>query len=135
MLCHSLLFTALLGFAVSAAQAQSQPKPDHFPRYPASALQRPSFAQPSSSLLGPLPAAPGPTVRAAALYAPLPRPASLLTPDSMFPSPPRHDLTGVLAAPPYDLYQNLPEEFRKRTLPIPWVEPLPLQLLRGVLGR
>jgi len=133
MLSRLLLISALVSLAASAAQAQ-QPKPDHFP-HPAGTLLRPGYALAPGPVLGALPAAPGPTVRAAALYAPLPRPASRARPDSALPLPPRHDLTGVAAAPPYDLYQNLPEEFRKRTLPVPWAEPLPLQLLRGLLGR
>jgi hypothetical protein len=134
MLRRLLLLTPLVSLVVLVAQAQ-RPKPDHFPRCPASTLLRPGYALAAGRVPEVLPAAPGPTVRAAALYAPRPRPARLAQPDSVPSLPPRHDPTGVAAAPPYDLYQNLPEEFRKRTLPIPWVEPLPLQLLRGLLGR
>ncbi|TPG65528.1 hypothetical protein [Hymenobacter nivis] len=78
-----------------------------------------------------LPPAPVPTVRAAARYAPLlPAPGP---PPAAAPEPRRH-LAAAPPGPPYDPYQHLPEEFRKRTLPAVWAAPLPLQLLRTALG-
>ncbi|RZJ58226.1 MAG: hypothetical protein EOO55_01395 [Hymenobacter sp.] len=46
---------------------------------------------------------------------------------------PRHDLTGNGTFSPYDPYQNLPETFRKYTLPPP--EPVLLQMVRSAVRR
>ncbi|RZK59060.1 MAG: hypothetical protein EOO59_07950 [Hymenobacter sp.] len=133
MLGRFLLLAAPLSFTLSAALAQSQPRPSAFPRYPA----RQQLAAAPAALNGGVPPAPAgapiPTVRAAAAYAAGPHALSQPLPAAEPPSAPRRDVTGV--QPAYDLYQNLPEDFRKRTLPAPWAEPLPLQLLRGALGR
>ncbi|RYY19148.1 MAG: hypothetical protein EOO36_06440 [Cytophagaceae bacterium] len=131
MLSRSLLLAAALVFGLSAAQAQPASVPAT--HYRASELLRAGLAQPAGP--APLRALLIPTVQAAAAYALPAKATSRPLPADTLPAAPRHDLTGVWAAPPYDLYQNLPEEFRKRTLPVPWVEPLPLQLLRGALGR
>gem|GEM_PF-5169170 len=115
--------------------SQQAPGPAHFPGFSTS---QPRYAVPAPTLLNGLaevaPAAPlAPTRWAAAAYAPLVTPTA--SPSAAESLAPRRDLTGAKAGPPYDLYQNLPEEFRKRTLSAPWTEPLPVQLLRGALGR
>ena len=138
MLRHSLLLTAFVSLTLSRALAQHVPSQAHFPGV---AVSRPAYATAGPALpTGLVPPAPvaaaSPTVRAAAAYAPLLIPAASPTPPAgALPLPPRHNLMVAKAGPPYDLYQNLPEEFRKRTLPAVWAEPVALQLLRGALGR
>lgn len=130
----SLLLIASIGFFTLPAAAQRRLGPAYFLRHPGHE-QHLMLALPA----GPVPTAPAaapiPTVRAAAAYAPLiaasPPAPSVFTSESV----PRRDLTGVFAFPPYDSYQNLPEFYRKHTLPDVYPEPLPLQLLRSALGQ
>jgi len=132
-----LLLAAFSGFSLLAARAQRWPGESRSVRLPPIALVMPYPARPPGPRALPLATAPVPTVRSAAAYAPL-HPVSLpaahppLAAEALLP---RHDLTGAPAAPPYDLYQGQPAEFRKRTLPAVWAEPLPLHVLRGALSR
>lgn len=133
-----LYLLACISFSASAAFAQSRPGAAYFLRQAVSKPQPDWTRVPASLVPAPLAAAPIPTVRAATTYAPLAvgapaRPSSL--PSPVQEPAPRTDLTGNRASPPYDPYQNLPESYRKHTLPAVWAEPLPLQLLRRGLGR
>ena len=134
MRSYFLLLAACLSLPL-AALAQSQPGPAYFLRHPTHE-PRPGLVLLPGGPVPALPAAPIPTVRAAAAYAP--PLASVGPPNPSLPAnefAPRHDLTGTWAYPPYNSYQNLPEAYRKHTLPDVWAEPLPLQLLRSALGR
>lgn len=135
MRSRSLILTTYCSLTLSAAVAQSQPGPAHFLRHPSYEPHIGLVLLPGGSVPA-LPAvAPIPTIRAAAVYAPVLAPTVQHTPFSAEEPAPRHDLTGSHAYPPYDSYQNLPEAFRKHTLPDVWAQPLPLQLLRSALGR
>lgn len=130
-----LLVTAL-GFLTLPAAAQSRPGPAYFLRHPGSE-PRWGRALPAGPVPTPAPlaAAPIPTVRAAAVYAPLASASQLVPPVSTQEPGRRRDLTGVFAYPPYDSYQNLPEFYRKHTLPDVYTEPLFLQLLRSAANQ
>lgn len=129
-----LLLAAFSGASLPAARAQSQPGPAYFLRHPISEYHRSPGQLPGGAVV--VAASPGagpiPTVRAAA-YAYLPRTTSQH--GAVGTPAPHCDLTSVWAAPPYDPYQHLPENFRNHTLPAVWAEPLPLQLLRSAVGR
>lgn len=116
--------------------AQSRPGATYFLRHPGSeprlGLALP--AGPAFALTLPAVAA-IPTVRAAAAYAPLVAPAPPAPPVPTQESAPRRDLTGVFAYPPYDSYQNLPEFYRKHTLPDVYLEPLFIRLLRCAVNQ
>lgn len=138
----SFLLLLLASLAFSALAQQASVRPTSFPvRHRLGSLQYSpgGLAQP----LGPVAAASPrpalvPTRQAAATYAPLPASPTPPAPTEFaaaLPPAPRHDLTGAQGAPAYDLYQNLPEEFRKHTLRAPYTEPLPLHLLWEALGR
>lgn len=129
-----LLLAAFYSASLLAARAQKRPGPAYFLRCPTGDYHRSPGQLPGGAVVvAASPAAgPIPTVRAAA-YAPLPSTAS--QPRAASTPAPQHDLTGVWASPPYDPYQQLPETFRKHTLPAVWAEPLPLQLLRSAMGR
>ncbi|AMR27468.1 hypothetical protein A0257_10430 [Hymenobacter psoromatis] len=134
MRSHSLLLAACLSLPL-AAFAQRQPGPAYFLRHPTQE-PRPGLVLLPGGPVPALPAAPLPTVRAAAALVPPLAAAGPPTPPVPADEPrPRHDLTGVWAYPPYNSYQNLPEAYRKHPLPDAWAEPLFLQLLRGALGR
>jgi len=132
---YFLLLVACLGCSLSAAMTQSRPSPACFLRHPTNQPRRSPGLLPGGAVVAPASQVEGPipTVWAAVAYAPLPGLGSPLV--AAEASAPRRDLTGVWAYPPYDPYWNLPETFRKNTLPAVWAEPLPLQLLRSALGR
>ena len=141
-------FRLLVGFSllVLPAAAQSRLGPAYFLRHPSSEPQRRTRLGPglglapqpeptlsSGPVLTPPTGAAIPTVQAAAAYAPL-----AATGQPPFPTQEmarRRDLTGIFAYPPYDSYQNLPEFYRKHTLPDVYAEPLFIQLLRSVVGQ
>lgn len=146
-------FLLLVGFhlLVLPAAAQSRLGPAYFLRHPGSEPQRRTRLGPGlglapppeptlsvGSVATPPAGAAIPTVQAAAAYAPLGDAPLAATGQPPFPTQEmarRRDLTGVFAYPPYDSYQNLPEFYRKRTLPDVYAEPLFIQLLRSAVGQ
>ena len=132
-----LLLAALLCLKLPAVLAQSLPAQSRLPGYQANGPTLLPLTLPPSLAAAATPA-PIPTRQAAADYPPLHAPTLRFDqplPAPALPQAPRRDQTGASVAPAYDLYQNWPEAQRKYTLPAPYTEPLPVQLLRGVLGR
>lgn len=131
-----LLLTVLFSLALSTARGQSQPGPAYFLRHPVREPHLGAVSLPGGQRLPLLPPPAAPTVRAAAALAPQPtairQPAQASAAEGQAA---RYDLTGNRGFPSYDPYINLPETFRKNTLPPVWAEPLPLQLLRSALGK
>lgn len=115
--------------------AQRQTGPAYFLRHPTYEPHVGPVLLPGGSVPALPDVASIPTIRAAALCAPPSVPTAQSVPVPVEESAPRHDLTGRRAYPPYDSYQNLPEAYRKHTLPDVWPQPLPLQLLRSALGQ
>ena len=119
---HCFRFLAACFSLSLSTAAQSRLGPAYFLRHPTSEPRLGTMRLPAGPVPGPPTVAPMTTIATTLAGAPL-------------PTFPRHDLTGSLAFLPYDQYQNLPEPFRKYTLPPAWAEFLPLQLLRSALGR
>ena len=127
----SVFLAACFSFSTAAVMAQSRPGPAYFLRQAArephaGLVLLPGGRVPALSTVAPLP-----TVRAAAANVALPPATQPSRPLATEEPAPRHDLTGNGAYSPYDPYQNLPESFRKYTLPPP--EPVLLQLIRSAV--
>jgi hypothetical protein len=118
----ALLLAAGLSLSLPAALAQNRPGPAYFLRHPATEPHLGLVLLPGGTLPAPLRLS-LPTTGVP--YAPL----EMRTPTEA----PRRDLTGPRAYPVYDPFQNLPETFRRNTLPEARIEPLAVQVLRSLL--
>ena len=114
-----LLLTAWCNLSLSVALAQNRPGPAYFLRHPASP---PRLGL--GLLFRPLPAQPV----VATVPLAVPAGTGLLTEARL-----RFDLTGNRGFPVYDPYVNLPETYRKYTLPAVVPTAWPVQLLQGFL--